>query len=197
MNKLVDVVLLPTDKKINEAYLSINQIFIDNSDSKKYISKQNFYDKEVLSYFSPQHVYFLNKEEIMENDWYMWLNTKQIHQASRDLNTINEHIRNGDIKKIISSTDPYLNWIEHNDTVPYPSGKQHRLPRPSIEFLEKYCELEGTNRVMVEYETNQLDWKPETKLFMVAMGDDPDDYVYEPIYQLKVTSNNTIITHFI
>lgn len=53
------------------------------------------------------------------------------------------------------------------------------------------------NKMIDEYETNQLDWKPETKLFMVAMGDDPDDYVYEPIYQLKVTSNNTIITHFI
>ena len=68
MNKMIDVVLLPTDKKINEVYLSINQIFIDNSDSKKYISTQNFFDKEVLSYFSPQHVYFLNKEEIMENN---------------------------------------------------------------------------------------------------------------------------------
>lgn len=197
MEKLTEIIMLPTDKKINEAYLSINQIFIDKSDSKKYVSTQNHYDKKVLEYFTPQHLYFVRKEEINEYDWYIWLDNKQIHQASGVLDILNEHVRNGDIKKIISSTDPYLDWIEHNDTLPYPSGKQHRLPRPSIEFLEKYCELEGTDKVMVEYETNQLDWKPETKLFMVAMGDDPDDFVYEPIYQLKVTSNNTIITHFI
>ena len=59
-------------------------------------------------------------------------------------------------KKIIATTDTSLNYIEHDDTVPYPKGVQIRLPQPSQQFITKYIEDYNKGNVitdvLVEYE---------------------------------------------
>ena len=88
----------------------------------------------VLDHYEPQHLYFTSDEEIKEGDWILDTRTGKIAQ------NINTYIKkfNDAIKKIIASTDPYL-----------------ELPKPSNAFIEKYIsEYNKGNileKVLVEY----------------------------------------------
>ena len=105
-----------------------------------------------------QHLYIISEDGIKEGDWFLAdsrINTSSnnglpnwiLCKCTEVKNTLiycneipNEGHSEDWCKKIIATTDESLTWIEHDDTVPYPKGKQHRLPQPSQQFIEKYIE---------------------------------------------------------
>jgi len=117
-----------------------------------------------------QHLYILSDEEIKDGDWCYNSLLDIIVQA--DWNLVGN---SPNLKKIITSTDK---------TVCYPVGNGNidssdPLPRPSDDFLKKYCELGGIDKVLVEYETIFLpkEAKPSEQ---------------EHCFELKVANDNTI-----
>ena len=105
-------------------------------------------------------IYILNEDEIKEGDWFIGDNIS-IKQCTLN-NGGNINFKGGwysgstNCKKIIATTDTSLNYIEHDDTVPYPKGVQIRLPQPSQQFTTKYIEEYNKGNVitdvLVEYE---------------------------------------------
>ena len=105
-------------------------------------------------------IYILNEDEIKEGDWFIGDNIS-IKQCTLN-NGGNINFKGGwysgstNCKKIIATTDTSLNYIEHDDTVPYPKGVQIRLPQPSQQFITKYIEEYNKGNVitdvLVEYE---------------------------------------------
>ena len=176
MKKQVDVVMLPTEKAskiwLKESTLSYND------------------DLSSLG-FIPQHLYFLSDDEIKERDIVKIPcgigRVKELHyklgndnpsyivedliilslrygQKENEFQT--NSFRFEDVKKIIASTDESL-----------------KLPRPSNEFIKKYCELGGIDEVLVEYKCSYED----CNMFGC--------HKYEGchlIQQLKVAPDNTI-----
>lgn len=121
-----------------------------------------------------QHLYFLSNEEIKEGDWY--LNNDVLFRADNVFDNGNNPNQNKYNKKIIATTDESLK-IPYDGTTPISkdwSGKS--LPRPSNEFLKKYCELGGIDEVIVEYE--EYDWNEYTDTYWNS--------------KLKVAPDNTI-----
>lgn len=127
--------------------------------------------RDTIDVFKPQHLYFLSDEEIKEGD-YVIDETGLFGPVEREDVLINP-------KKIIATTD-FLTRIEHDESVPYPKGIQHILPKPSNEFLKMYCELEGIDEVLVEYEEYT-----ETKY-------SSNIDISIPAIKLKVAPDNTI-----
>lgn len=119
--------------------------------------------------FQPQHLYFLSDEEIKEGDWV--LVGKTVMQAS-------EPYRLEEVKKIIATTDSSLT-VDYYDAA-YNELNKQSLPRPSNEFLKKYCKLGGIDEVLVAY----INHEEETG--EIAHSD------AELEYYLKVAPDNTI-----
>jgi len=141
MKKQVDVVMLPTEKATN---------IIQCHNSKLWYNDTRY----LKSY---QHLYFLSDEEIKEENWvfdvFAW------KRGKGDVVIRNVNLTQGQLqfcKKIITTTDECL-VIKHNcncfaTTYEGCSECLGLLPRPSNEFLEKFCELGGIDKVLVEYE---------------------------------------------
>jgi len=85
------------------------------------------------------NLYFTSDDKCNDGDWYIWTDNKQICQADCMLMTINNHIKNGHIKKIIATTDPSLNL--HS-----PSNKFIQA------FIDAYNNGEKIENVLVEYD---------------------------------------------
>lgn len=92
----------------------------------------------------PQHLYFLSDEEIKEGDWIIWEN-----KVVKAINT-----SYWSAKKIIATTDESLRWHQDNE-IQIIDTYHCKFPRPSNEFLKKYCELGGIDKVLVEYDCPQ------------------------------------------
>jgi hypothetical protein len=148
MKKQVDVVMLPTEKaNVGMIAKCIKDDFTNSFDrigKLCLITNNEFYKPNI--YWQPQHLYFLSDDEIKEGDY--WFNL--------DDNTINNDIslyklanNAPSCKKIIATTDESLTTEKQ-----YKSGwgAKINLPRPSNEFLKKFCELGGVDKVLVEYE---------------------------------------------
>ena len=194
MKKQVDVVMLPTEKAskiwLKESTLSYND------------------DLSSLG-FIPQHLYFLSDDKIKEGDWYIdKLGIVQQCESIRDnpltgpqssigsvggkgFDKWSTQYQNRDYKdldncfKIVATTDESL-VININgnrgDLLPDVSF-DITLPRPSNEFIKKYCELGGIDEVLVEYKCSYED----CNMFGC--------HKYEGchlIQQLKVAPDNTI-----
>lgn len=82
-------------------------------------------------------------------------------------------------KKIIATTDESLT-VDYYDGA-YNELNKQSLPRPSNEFLRKYCGLGGIEEVLVEYEYNHDNTVPYPKK------------VEGEMYKLKVAPDNTIM----
>lgn len=99
---------------------------------------------ELLGYCIPQHLHIVTSEKIKQGDWYIFKGV--IYQAKHDNENNKEYI------KIIASTDSSLINIEQEGYSKI-KNKIINLPRPSYDFLKKYCELNGEIKdVLVEYE---------------------------------------------
>lgn len=155
MKKLSKVVMLPTEKV---ASLVIRHdkpcVVMLSTDSP-------FAKKETHTY---QHLYFLSDEEIKEG-WKGIAYKDDIKgKVFNHFYTENKWYK--DAKIIIASTDESLG-----------------LPRPSNEFIKRYCELGGIDEVLVEYKCSYED----CNMFGC--------HKYEGchlIQQLKVAPDNTI-----
>ena len=149
------VIILPTEEKTKVLKVYSD---IDKEDFKLLYNRPK--NDEYKEY---QHLYVLepNPSQLKEGDWYfdeaewkehlMYPNNtyfKWIVQEGKDFNEQKSYR-----KKIIATTNEELlieDWYESIDL-----GMQCKyisLPKPSNEFLEKFCELGGIDKVLVEYE---------------------------------------------
>lgn len=130
-----------------------------------------------------KHLYIISDDEIKEGDWFMlneehpqgrlrqcyhisdnnrlwngenWDTLKGKHYFIQPIGKGSGFVTELECKKIIATTDISLNYIKHDDTVPYPKGEQIRLPQPSQQFIEKYIESYNCGKiitdVLIEYE---------------------------------------------
>jgi hypothetical protein len=192
--------MLPTEDK-TEILLNT---YVNNTHSCKAIYhisellKTSINDRNDLRLrgYKYQHLYITSDDEIKEGDWYKVMNDKynngikSIAQADKEhLRMIKENPR-FICKKIIATTDKSLViGKEHDDTVPYLKMRNKYLPQPSQSFIKKYCELDGIDKVLVEYEKHidqHPDWRPTYS--------DPDNSGGAVIefYLPKTDSHNTI-----
>lgn len=165
--KKLQVIMLRTreDSMLSKAYLA--------NPSYLRFNKNGFKDDSFLSNDN-QHLHITSDDKIEEDDWCY---DKTNHRIVKFIHTIPgtknhcfvssvisnklETAKKGysidrcDLMKIIATTDISLNYIKHDDTVPYPKGKQIILPQPSQQFIEKYIESynkgEVITNVLVEY----------------------------------------------
>lgn len=186
MKKEIQVVMLPTEKAKSD---------ISKGNKTGFLVYHEFFrgTEGIYTNHTYQHLYFLSDEEIKDGDWFLafierkWV-LRQCLRLSSGYIITTEHsqINSLDCKKIIATTDPELG-----------------LPRPSNEFLKKYCELGGIDKVLVEYDKIQTGDKCS------GCGDSHPMNIYSdsghgckycgcfdlsPLYklQLKVAPDNTI-----
>lgn len=99
---------------------------------------------ELLGYCIPQHLYIVTSEEIKKEDFYIH---NQKGTGLRVQKAIGKNIPI-DAKKIIASTDISL-FYENDDKLA--AKRLIFLPKPSSDFIKKYCELNGDIKdVLVE-----------------------------------------------
>lgn len=137
-----------------------------------------------------QHLYFLSNEEIKEGDWclvtinggknyHVWKYVSHNGKSDYSYIDLRGQIHKWGVKernKIIATTDESLK-IPYDSTTPISKDWGGKLlPRPSNEFLKKYCELGGIDEVLVEYE--EYDWNEYTDTYWNS--------------KLKVAPDNTI-----
>lgn len=172
-----DNVMLPTDKA--------TRVFLSNIDNKILLMNEArtipFNQNNTLT---GQHLYITSNEEIEEGDWYIYtdlLNRKSLHRALPS--TTNEL---GNKKKIIATTDRNLGLSGYcDDGIPLDNkGNMFKpLPKPSNEFLKKFCKEGGIWEVMVEYDEDY-------EMVSYETGEAPIFF-----NKIKVAPDNTITIH--
>jgi hypothetical protein len=139
MKKEIQVVMLPTEKVSKEGMICkrpsdgalaiINCLTVEDPNHKK------------LGYIN-NHLYFLSDEKIEIGDWILsGVNSDSLQPKQVTSQTLIDDLFPWE-KKIVATTDPQLG-----------------LPRPSNEFLKKYCELGGVSSVLVDYTCKAIDCK--------------------------------------
>ncbi len=181
-----NVIMLPTEKAINgQKYISkcIQSFDFGMIDDFHNTAKEGelfygYHSNVNNEYWLPQHLYILSDEEIKEG-WKGWAYKADVKgQIFKHFYTGNPWYK--DAKKIIATTDPELNRIWEESRGGTFAGFVNGLPRPSDAFIQKYCELGGIDRVLVEYEVD----------YDHSLGSIKYDY---PLgYKLKVAPDNTI-----
>lgn len=157
MKKQIDVVMLPTEKaNVGMIAKCIKDDFTNSFDrigKLCLITNSKFYKPNI--YWHSQHLYILSDEPIKDRDWVIHKNREvlQLSDVDEFAGIINDvgTVRIECCKKIIATTDESLTTEKQ-----YKSGWDAKinLPRPSNEFLKKFCELGGVDKVLVEYEEN-------------------------------------------
>ncbi len=139
--------MLPTEK-------ISNIIKFHHQEALFYTKKDWDFNKDSGSY---QHLYILSDDEIKEGDWIVCLDEIDTSIMNWDIELAVFQFNGGNCtsdKKIIATTDKSLG-----------------LPRPSNEFIKKYCELGGIDEILVEYEEPQ--WYKDSEddtYFCLACG---------------------------
>ena len=204
MKKQVKVVMLPTEKASDlllciKSYTEHINTPAENSDIKGNLrlGYGKYVDKE---FYQPQNLYFLSDEEIKEGDWVYLNNGIGNYIFSVSNKNINAIMTNPTSKKIIATTDESLSSLNItkcsninceegviNGINPKICKKCNPsyilLPRPSNEFLKKYCELGGIDKVLVEYNEGN-----EYLAGIVGNNEIWNTYPNEP----KIAPDNTI-----
>ena len=186
MKKESQVVMLPTEQAIIHKHNNKNIIIMSNEET----------GKNELYNVSPQSLYFLsNDEQIKKFDYiYDEINNKIYEATDVVLHNMKSMNYEQYLKKVIATNDLLLNKQRKYSSVIIP-----KLPRPSNEFLQKYCELGGIDKVLVEYEECKI--CQDTNKHIVAMFGEVDCYYCtktegrEKQYietKLKVAPDNTI-----
>lgn len=203
MKKLSKIVILPTEKANSD---------ISKGNKTGVLAYHQFFrgTEGIYVNHTYQHLYFLSDDEIKVGDWVYWNDPEELTSDINKVISIKgdvvllSHPEHSEIecypnecKKIIATTDESLKiWIGTCF-----SGEEiyKKLPRPSNEFIKKYCELGGIDEVVVEYEKCNI--CQDTKKHIVSMFGEVDCYYcnktegrenqyIEP--KLKVAPDNTI-----
>ena len=133
-----------------------------------------------------QHLYIISDDEIKENDYCLNLETNTVFKIHKHgLPTSNRN------KKIIATTDTSLNYIEHDDTVPYPKGVQIRLPQPSQQFITKYIEEYNKGNIIADV---LVEYKRVFETVAKGMIGHPEDDISWWNEKLKINPNDNSIT---
>jgi len=149
MEKLVNVVMLPTEKASN-IYLKLKGA-LKNSGEILCYSKEPFING--LTHTSNQHLSLTSDDEIKKGDWY-------IHNQISNLRISNSNAIPMDAKKVIATTDKSLiigksertNYGNENTYNSY-DHKEVNLPQIPESFIKAYVEAQGAiKEVLVEYE---------------------------------------------
>ena len=194
MKSLCKVVMLPTEEKANK-----NDI-VTYEDYKccTYITIL----KDIscyTGYHTKQHIHILSDDKIEVGDWFIWMNNKQIccldELLIKDIEKINTHLKNGDIYKIIATTDSSLTKEygfetlnpNTNEEIKVMQTGKGSIPRIHDNFLKEYCEKGGIHEVMVEYERHC----DTTRTCHNPKGNYPCDTCYDQA-KPKVNTDNTI-----
>ena len=202
--KKAKVILLPTGfiARRNEIGLQAyktNLRIINNTEEENLI-------------FNQQHLYIISDDEITSKDL---LNTNDYYYIRNHYNEwyigkfngVSFDFINNDgnfdsnlfvCKKVIATTDSSLEInsnFDYNQLLPNKNNFRFYLPQPSQQFIQKYIEEYNKGNVitdvLVEYQT---DFKSETKLYMLGMGDNPDDFEYgEPTVKINPKDNTITI----
>ena len=124
--KKCKVILLPTDKAEKCIIVNTNGTFWKPLD-KTYFTQDYLKSIPAKSY----HLYILSDEEIKEGDYFVDLSTETIHNSF-------PHGTNDPygLRKIIATTDNSLKKMNKDSYI-------YSLPKPSNEFLKKFCEMNG------------------------------------------------------
>lgn len=201
MKKLSKVVMLPTEKatkiildKGNLEYIQNEQIASTINSSVKGFHLYFTNDEEIK-----EGDWFLDDQRVHTSD----NNGKPDYMVSKCIEIKNGWIISkegvgcnpGWSKKIVASTDEslvidtFINQgdsvqgdivIRRNSNIPTRLKGKISLPRPSNEFLKKYCELGGIDKVLIDYKINN------------TLGADPVYFPDEPQHILKIAPDNTI-----
>lgn len=192
----------PQLKEINGRYYQEAEVVMIATENKSFLflNKNKDWLKELNIKIEDhpkernQHLYIVSNETIKESDWYIRLDNSQIYRAETDIMVINQHVRNGHIKKIIATTNEYIGYTDIRVS---PVKNFCIYPRPSDSFIKKYIEeynkANQITKVLVEYEsfiTGQCNCQchdgKTVMLHMIACCHP------ETILQLKIDSNNQI-----
>jgi len=143
MKKECNVVMLPTENQ--------SKIVLKRGNVLEYAEHPPLYGIKNLGW-KYQHLYITSPdEEIKEGDWmYHKLDGKIFKYEPSKYHQLEDILQNPKeygYKKIIATTDESIKQTSKNSIL-----ITHPFPRPSNEFLKKYCELGGIDKVMVEYE---------------------------------------------
>jgi hypothetical protein len=174
MKKQADVVMLPTEKAEIGTLMKCTKEMLNNKDYKigDLAINKNWKVSETNGneYWQPQHLYFLSNDEIKEGDWCFDILNNITYQYKGGNNIKWNKGLLEQLKKIIATTDESLG-----------------LPRPSNEFLKKFCELGGVDKVLVEYEKESY-----TDRFTTTENGIGNPETWGNRYNLKVAPDNTI-----
>jgi hypothetical protein len=161
MKKVSNIVLLPT-KKAKEGLIGKHeadgsyQILSRKALGNKYFDTDD--GSPAHGIVIAHHTYVLsNDKNINDGDWCIAIydkNEKFLFKASEELLKLNE--KYGAVNKKIIATDNESLTISVKNIIT-PEGvnvsiHDRILPRPSNEFLKKFCELGGIDEVLVEYD---------------------------------------------
>jgi hypothetical protein len=228
MKKLIKVVMLPTEKA---------RIILKSAFNNLYYNKNKQIESDVY-----QNLYFLSNEKFKVGDWILYTNPiskrtfvlKCSHITSTHFDYERKYLDIREIpiewaRKIIATTDESLFtevWKQTNkksksyniqQSIETTKLVKKSLPRPSNEFLKKFCEVGGIDEVLVEYIVRsnsalgykeyvylqhiegkrfipiKIDANPHQDSYELGVENEFDDYELELF--LKVAVDNTITTY--
>jgi len=192
MKKKCKVVMLPT-----------NQRAVIYSPREGLLLPTNSVDNS--KYTKQYHLYILSDDEIKKGDWVIAnysFNNKSVEQIksispNNLFCNIGYELMTNRCKKIIATTDQSLesdrvdymtkckpqDCREHNNPNRIDCGeckiRQYLpLPRPSNEFIQKFCEKGGIREVMVEYEEYVIDTYGWDKSMGTRLKVAPDNTIF-------------------
>lgn len=173
------VIMLPTTQETN----------ITKSITSDYLYHSSTLEKAKLHFkhegATYQHLYIVSSEEIKEG-WIIGLDDK-VHYV----NEVGTYP-----KVIIASTDLSLKTLDHTNT--FDNSTDKVIPRPSDDFIKKYCELNGDIKdVLVEYQIEYYEPLSDNTITSACHPPFPADNIdLSKIgmkrYKLKVAQDNTI-----
>lgn len=140
--------------------------------------------------YTQQHLYFISDKEIKAGNWYYDVKLNRVYQSASGHN--NEFYKEKPrYLKVIATTDKLLltcNGVKregescsYNNNCKFPKCQ---YPRPSNEFLSKFCKLGGIDKVLVEMEEINFDAS--------VFGGKSEILSIPFLQQIKVASDNTI-----
>ena len=177
------VVMLPAKRMLDAYKTPITEVYED--EGKLYLNKKEI-GELITELGSPQHLYIISDDEIKENDYCLNLETNTVFKMHKHgLPTSNRN------KKIVATTDTSLNYIEHDDTVPYPKGVQIRLPQPSQQFITEYIEEYNKGNIIADV---LVEYKRVFETVAKGMIGHPEDDISWWNEKLKINPNDNTIT---
>lgn len=133
--------------------------------NKLHIYKNDEFNTLLDELAHPHHLYLLSDDEIKDKDWcILFDNFNNVMSNPQQYNKSKNHVLNNGLKKITATTNSSLRIkeiLDEEDTI------HHFLPQFSKEFIEQFITEYNKGNVitdiMVECETNYVEWKHSNK----------------------------------